>query len=444
MKRVISFIYILFGATGLLSAQTQISDEKMEVCGDSVVVSFKVDASRKTAPRYREVITPYIFNGTDTLYLDPVEVYGRARYMHQRQEMFLLGDKDWELGQGQILAGSGLEYRCVAPLKRWMTSAALGLKRNLSGCNCEKDHSDQTLGQRPQELFKAPAAVQRRIPEYVLADVSREWDFGQDELEVIFKVSKAEIDSAVYANEVTFGKILSAVDRIFSDPHLRLEGIEVAGYASPEGPPTFNNWLGENRAKALISYIIEHRPQYGLTPSHFNIRNGEENWAGLRRMVAESDMKKKDEVLAIIDTPDIQDERRKLWIERLDRGLTWKYLLDNIYPHLRCARFLAVYYDAIDDGATDIINVANGMIRKGHYEQAYRHLLPVSDDMRAFNSIGVALMMQGKFEEAMPWLEKALAGNCPDAQKNIDAIKAEWEYEALQRKEIEEYLNRYN
>ena len=119
-------------------------------------------------------------------------------------------------------------------------------------------------------------------------------------------------------------------------------------------------------------------------------------------------------------------------------------MLDNIYPHLRCARFLAVYYDAIDDGATDIINVANGMIRKGHYEQAYRHLLPVSDDMRAFNSIGVALMMQGKFEEAMPWLEKALEGNCPDAQKNIDTIKAEWEYEALQRKEIEEYLNKYN
>ena len=157
-----------------------------------------------------------------------------------------------------------------------------------------------------------------------------------------------------------------------------------------------------------------------------------------------SDMKKKDEVLAIIDTPDIPDERRKLWIERLDRGWTWKYMLDNIYPHLRCARFLAVYFDSTDGGATDIINAANGMIRKGEYHKAYEHLQPVSDDMRAFNSIGVALMMQGKFEEAMPWLEKALEGNCQDAQKNIDTIKAEWEYEALQRKEIEEYLNRYN
>lgn len=443
MKRVLSFIYILFGATGLLSAQTQISDEEMEVCGDSVVVSFKVDASRKTAPRYREVITPYIFNGTDTLYLDPVEVYGRARYMHQRQEMFLLGDKDWELGQGQILAGTGLEYRCVAPLKRWMTSAALGLKRNLSGCNCEKDHSDQTLGQRPQEIFKAPAAVQRRIPEYVLADVSREWDFGQDELEVIFKVSKAEIDSTVFNNEITFVKILSAVDKIFSNPHFRVDKIEIAGYASPEGSRRFNNWLGENRAKALIDYIISHRPQYALTPDHFNIHNGEENWAGLRRHLLESQIEERDSVKAIIDSP-LPDDEKKSAIKALNGGKVWKQMLDQVYPHLRCARYLAVFYDSTDDQAVEHINEANAMIRGGQYEQAYEVLLKVGDDMRAYNSIGVALMMQGKFEEAMPWLEKALAGNCPDAQKNIDAIKAEWEYEALQRKEIEEYLNKYN
>jgi tetratricopeptide (TPR) repeat protein len=67
----------------------------------------------------------------------------------------------------------------------------------------------------------------------------------------------------------------------------------------------------------------------------------------------------------------------------------------------------------------------------------------VADDMRAFNSIGVALMMQGKFEEAMPWFEKALEGNCPSAQKNIDAINAEYAHEAQQRREIEEFLKKY-
>jgi len=62
--------------------------------------------------------------------------------------------------------------------------------------------------------------------------------------------------------------------------------------------------------------------------------------------------------------------------------------------------------------------------------------------MRAYNTVGVALMMQGKFEEAMPWFEKALEGSTC-AQKNIDAINAEYEYEEQQRKAVEEYLKQY-
>ena len=83
------------------------------------------------------------------------------------------------------------------------------------------------------------------------------------------------------------------------------------------------------------------------------------------------------------------------------------------------------------------------MIREGNYAQAYDHVKRYDDDMRAFNTIGVALMMQGRFEEAMPWFEKALDGNCPSARKNIDAINAEYEYERQQREELENYLKKY-
>ena len=146
---------------------------------------------------------------------------------------------------------------------------------------------------------------------------------------------------------------------------------------------------------------------------------------------------------AIIDSP-LPDEEKKAAIKAMNGGKVWKQMLEQVYPHLRCARYLAVFYDSTDDHAVEHINEANAMIRGGQYEQAYEVLLKVGDDMRAFNSIGVSLMMQGRFEEAMPWLEKALEGNSPSAQKKIDAIKAEWEYEALMRKEIEEYLNKYN
>ena len=322
-----------------------------------------------------------------------------------------------------------------------MTVATLGIRRQIVGCACEKDMLDEKLTQA--ELFQRPQ-VQRRLPAFVLADPSGNWDFGQDELEIIFKVSKADIDSSVFNNEVTFGKILKAIDKIYSYPDMRLEKIEVAGYASPEGPPDFNAWLGQARADALIDYIIEHRPQYNLTREHFRIRNGEENWEGLRRVVAASDMDHRDEVIAIIDNDSIPSERRKLWIEKIDHGWVWHRMLKEIYPHLRCARYLAVYYTSSDDSVLSAVKEANSLVEEGRYEEAYDKIIAHSGDPRVFNTIGVALMMQLKFEQALPWFEKALATGCPSAQKNIDAINAEYVHEAQQQKEIEEYLNKYN
>ena len=442
MKKLLVVVAMIFGVSIVSDAQTVISNESMTHDGKTVTVSFDIDTDVKGIPsRRKEVIMPYIYNGKDTLWLDVVEVYGKGRFKRERQVNAIAGDKDWELADNQTLKGDIYEYEAQVPLKRWMKSANLSIRRQLVGCACEKDREDENL-QEGVALFEEPALPPRRIPEYVLADVGRTWDFGQDELEIIFKVSKIEIDSSVFNNEVTFGKILSAVDKIFSNPKYKIDKIEVAGYASPEGPPAFNTWLGENRAKALINYIIEHRPQYNLTMEDFKIVNGDENWPGLRRVVAASDMEEKDQVLAIIDDENIPSERKKLRIEAINYGWVWKKMLDEIYPHLRCARYLSIYYDSTDDKAVDIINESNELVREGKYAEALEHIDSVKEDMRAYNTVGVALMMQGKFEEAMPWFEKALE-NSTCAQKNIDAINAEYEYEEQQRKAVEEYLKQY-
>ena len=190
----------------------------------------------------------------------------------------------------------------------------------------------------------------------------------------------------MFNNEVTFGKILSAVDKIYSNPKFKVDQIEIAGYASPEGSRSFNNWLGENRAKALIDYIIEHRPQYNLTEANFRLRNGEENWAGLRRHLLASTIAEKDQVVEIIDM-DLPDEEKKLRIKAIDNGKVWKKMLDEVYPHLRCARYLAVYYDSTQDEAVDVINQANQLIREGKYAEAYDLVKPYDDDFRAYNTV---------------------------------------------------------
>ena len=423
-----------------MGAQTDITRETLVAEGDSVKVSFSVDSERGVPKRRKEVIMPYIYNGRDTLFFDVLEVYGKGRFKRERQEKHIAGDRDWELGDNQILRGSIYEYTSSVPLKRWMKLATLGIRRQLVGCACEKDLLDEDV--LNDSVFQEPPFPPRRIPEYALCDASREWDLGHDELEIIFKVSRIEIDSSVFNNEVTFGKILDAVDRIFSEPHMKLDMIEVAGYASPEGSLRFNRWLGENRAKALVDYILTNRPQYGLTESNFFIRNGEENWEGLRRHLLQSTVEERDQVVAIIDS-NLSDEKKKAAIKSLDGGKVWKKMLDRIYPHLRCARYKAIYYDSTNDKALELLTKANSLITEGDYVQAYGLLMQVSDDMRAYNSIGVALMMQLKFEEAMPWLQKALEHGCLTAQKNIDAINAAYASEEQQRKDIEEYLKKY-
>lgn len=441
MKKTIFIIALVLGFIVNLGAQSKITDDNLQQSGDYVIVTFSVETEDNSIPKNRkEVILPYLYNGKDTLYLDPLEVFGKNRFKRERQEYHIAGNKDWELGNNQIMKGDSYLYVAQAHLKRWMKPAQLGIKRQMVGCACEDEFPDEMLG---QFAFQEPKQAARRIPEPTLIDASRKWAIGDDEMEIIFKVSKIEIDSSVFNNEVTFGKILVAVDKIYSDPHFKVEKIQVAGYASPEGRPSFNKWLGENRAKALIDYIISHRPQYGLTRDHFEMVNGDENWAGLKRLLRDSQIQEKDDVIAIIDDSSLSGEAKKLKIKAMDRGRVWKKMLDQIYPHLRCARYLAVYYDSSDDKAVGIINEANEMLRNGSVMEGYEKIMTVQDDMRSHNTVGAALMLQGKFEEAMPWLEKALEVYPVQAQSNIDAINAEYEFERQQEAAHEEYMKKY-
>lgn len=442
MKKAISIALAIFGMSVIAGAQSRITDQNLVHDGKDAIVTFKIETDDNSIPSKRkEVIMPYIYNGKDTVWLETVEVYGKNRYKREKQENHLNGNKEWDLEEGQMIKGDVYSYRDTSPLKRWMAPANLGIRREIVGCACEDELADEEVASAT--LFQEPPVEARRIPKnFAVADATREWDFGQDELEIIFKVSKIEIDPTVFNNEITFGKILSAVDKIYSNPKFRVDKIEIAGYASPEGRRSFNNWLGQNRAKALIDYIIESRPQYNLTADNFRLRNGEENWPGLRRLLLNSTIAEKDQVIEIIDM-ELPDEEKKTRIKAIDNGKVWKKMLDQIYPHLRSARYLAVYYDSTQDEAVDVINEANRMIREGKYAEAYEHLKPYDDDFRAYNTIGVALMMQGEFEKALPWFEKALDNEFKEAQANIDAIDAELKYEEQKRKEREEYLKRF-
>lgn len=443
MKNIVVIVLFALSFGSSAFAQTIISNQTMLHDSTNVTVSFEVQTDVKDLKSNRkEIIRPFVYNGEDTLWFETIEVFGKDRFKRERQTRHINGEKDWTLGENQVIKGGVFYYVSQVPLKRWMTQANLGVRRQLVGCACEKDLSEENLVSG-LPLFVEPTLPARRTPEYVLADATQLWDFGPDDLKVFFRVSRADIDTTLFENNETFGKILSAVDKIYADSIYKIEKIEVSGYASPEGPRFFNKKLAERRAQALIDYIIAQRPQYELTYENFSIVNGDENWKGLHKVIANSDFENRDTILAIIDNPELNNNQKKEHIIALDSGKSWYKFLREIYPRLRSSQYVAVYYDSNNENAIEIINQANEMIRQGEYVQALEHIQPVKDDMRAFNTVGVAMMMQGEFEEAIPWFEKALKSNCSKAQANIRAIELELEFEAEQKRAREEFLKRY-
>ncbi len=440
----------IFTATAFLTmamnvqGQSKIENQLLQYNDTRAIVTFDLNTANSNIPSNRkEVIKPYLYNGKDTLWLDAVEVYGKNRIKRERQENALKGDKNWELDEFQTLQGTTYGYSSETKVKRWMTPAYLGIKREVVGCaTCNDGIADETVAQ--EQMYFEPAPVQRRTPaEFALADASKMTVLGDDKYKVIFKVGKIDIDHSIFNNREAFSNILGAIDKIYTYKDFKVEKIEITGHASPEGTQYRNKWLGENRAKALIGYIIQQRPQYNLTPDNFQIVNGEENWEGLRRMTIGSKMseEEKKQIIDIIDSD--RGASRKLDLRALDGGRTFRKMLKEVYPHLRTALYLTIYYGNSDDKAVDMINLANSQIRNGEYARALETVSPYSEDFRAYNTYAVALMMNKEFEKALPYLEKAIAEGSKEAEQNKKYINAELEWEKEKNRERDEYIRRF-
>ena len=443
MKKTIITAAAFLAISMNMQGQSKIENHLLQYNDTRAIVTFDLNTAENNIPSNRkEVIKPFLYNGKDTIWLDAVEVYGKNRIKRERQESKLNGDKGWELKENQTVKGITYNYSSETKVKTWMTPAHLGIKREIVGCStCKEGLSDETVASA--QMFFDPK-VERRVPaEYALVEASTQWDLGSYEYEVIFEVRKTDIDSSIFHNEETFEKILEAIDKIYSHPDFKVSEIEIAGYASPEGTEGLNRWLGENRAKSLVDYIIAHRPDYGLTPENFKIKNGEENWAGLRRLTLASGMDKKDieKIVEIIDSNN--GAARKSKLKALDGGRIYAKMLKEVYPHLRNANYLAIYYDSSRDNAVEMINLANSMIAHGDYSIALETIAPYEDDFRAYNTYGVALMMNRQFEEALIYFDRAIEEGCEKAKYNKSIVDAELKWEQEKNKEREEYIKRF-
>ena len=159
---------------------------------------------------------------------------------------------------------------------------------------------------------------------------------------IYYRWDKDDLDKTYLTNAETLHQIDSLLHLKSAD---YIDSLRIVAYASPEGPPDYNKRLSQRRANTLKNYILENYPNF--KEGQIFIEAKGENWDGFRRM-AEADPKlpMKEQVLAIINNPNITDLQRQSQIARLDGGRLYKnYILPNYYRYLRSGASLFVVYN---------------------------------------------------------------------------------------------------
>ena len=157
---------------------------------------------------------------------------------------------------------------------------------------------------------------------------------------IFYPVGKTELHENYMDNANTLHRIQKYLEK---SP--QIDSITIYSYASPEGSYQLNKRLAAERGKTAKQYLLNHLPaDRHLSDSLFIIDPTAENWQGLRDLVFyQYQHEDKEEVLAILDREDINDERRKVLLKRLNRGRSWQYIVKELMPHLRYATWISVW-----------------------------------------------------------------------------------------------------
>lgn len=417
----ISMIACLSAVSAIAQNPFTVSDQSVERHGQSVVVTFKVMAS-EDAVRHGEkiLVSPTLVVAGQENQLDAFYVAGSQQQKIMRQKERL--SKETE--PVAMIAG-GETYTYVTTLDYASFPSRhfeLSIDAQKIGCcsvgQCLSEKYSFEVGPAMVPAVKevVPFVAQARElkPKYpFLRMVGTDADGGRG-VSVRFPVAKTVLDPDFLSNAKALKDIEDAIRLVLDDDWAELGGIDIAGYASPEGNTKQNQQLSVGRAEALKEYIIG---KFGFSEDRFNVTAGGEDWSGLRALVADSDMPYRNEVLDIIDN--VPQEQRQTKLKALAGGRPYRSMLDVLYPQLRDACYISVWFSEKDDEAARQINAAVEDINAGRYDAALEKLMEYKDDSRAWNALGSVNVLTENLKDARKWFEKAAEAGDADAAKNL-------------------------
>ena len=212
----------------------------------------------------------------------------------------------------------------------------------------------RTIPHSPGDIVSQKYSFVSPLSEFEMRSETDRNDFVADSrgnsLSVYFRPGSIALEPEYRDNRSALNYISDAVSTLCEAEKAgssMISHIIVAGFSSPDGKPALNRYLAYMRAKALRDYLAK---ETGIEPEKIDIYNGGVDWAGLRLRIEQSEFAGKDEVIALIsNVTNMTDEEEEALCAKLLllNGRTYNSLSTSIFPELRAATYLRIYYENI-------------------------------------------------------------------------------------------------
>lgn len=454
-------------AQELAGSQVRIDNKAISLGSDTqllVGMDITVPADMKITTNSMLTLTPILMEKDSTganKTLPSIYVYGRTRQLVAERTGKIPTDAFEVIrrdnGEEQIIS-----YTARVPYEKWMNGSDLKMVGTINGCaNCLKE---ENIAYVSPILLKRYAP--KPLPTFVkpAAEIKERNEKGNAYLD--FPVNQIVIYPNYRRNPFELAEINRTINVVKDNPDTEITGIELHGYASPEGSYANNTRLAEGRSQALKKYIIK---EYGLGEGMFKVESTPEDWSGYRKYIENSDFAKKNEVLAIMDSDEKNLDTKEYRIKALD-GQMYRTIMNDCYPALRHTDYVIHYtvrpysveeakkllktrpqllsleemylvaqtyeegteeFNEVFDIAvrmypndpTANINAAAMELKRGNVDQAVRYLERSDKSTAAAqNNQGVYYLLNGELNKAEECLKKAKELGSAQADANLEEV----------------------
>ncbi|MTK51955.1 tetratricopeptide repeat protein [Paludibacter sp.] len=249
---------------------------------------------------------------------------------------------------------------------------------------------------------------------------------------IMFLIQQANIRKGELKKE----ELVSLVQKIQAakeNESMKVAGLDLNSYASPDGGVKLNTKLSEQREKNTNTYIKKELKKL-KTSLDVNANFTAQDWEGFQQLLSSSNIQDKEVILRVLSMYSDPEQREH---EIRNLSAAFKNIAQDILPQLRRSK-LQLTLDLIGKSDEQIAKLAQENAKSLNVEELLYAATLTNDastkagiyekvvdlfpgDIRGYNNLGTIKFNQGNYAEASRLFAKALAIDSKSPEANYNA-----------------------